>query len=197
VRQTPIGDRLPWPEQAPRDGDTMLRRFRTGDAAMAVRLAGDPYWPLVSTLPAHATSDEASRWVDRQIRRWEQGIGFSFAIADAVTGDAVGQAGLWLRELADGRATAGYSVGPEQRGCGRGASALRALTRFAWTIDGLHRVELYIEPDNEASIRTAGAAGYRREGLLRSHRSIGGTRRDMLLLATVRDDRTEGGPALP
>jgi [ribosomal protein S5]-alanine N-acetyltransferase len=61
---------------------------------------------------------------------------------------------------------------------------LQALTRFAWTIPALYRVELYIEPWN--SIRVAEAAGYQREGLLRSHQEIGGTRRDMLLYAITR-----------
>lgn len=66
------------------------------------------------------------------------------------------------------------------------ASALIALTTFGWTIPQLHRIELYIEPWNTASARTAEKAGYLREGLLRSHQEIGGSRRDMLLYASIR-----------
>ena len=69
---------------------------------------------------------------------------------------------------------------------GCASNALRALTAFAWTIPELHRIELYIEPWNDGSIRVAAAAGYLREGLLRSHLEIGGTRRDMLLYASIR-----------
>jgi ribosomal-protein-alanine N-acetyltransferase len=68
------------------------------------------------------------------------------------------------------------------------------LTRFAWTIPALRRVELYIEPWNGSSIRVAEAAGYQREGLLRSHREIGGIWRDMLLYATIRRDRIAQWP---
>jgi ribosomal-protein-alanine N-acetyltransferase len=50
----------------------------------------------------------------------------------------------------------------------------------------LHRIELYIEPWNVASVRTAERARYQREGLLRSHQEIGGRRRDMLLYAIIR-----------
>jgi hypothetical protein len=46
---------------------------------------------------------------------------------------------------------------------------LQALTAFAWTISELHRIELYIEPWNTGSIRVAESAGYRDDGLLRSH----------------------------
>jgi RimJ/RimL family protein N-acetyltransferase len=108
-------------------------------------------------------------------------------VADAETGDALGHAGLWLAPLEHGRATAGYGVAPAARGAGVAAQALTALTRFAWAVPGLHRVELYVEPWNVASARTAERAGYEREGLLRSHQTIGGLRVDMLLFAVVRD----------
>jgi RimJ/RimL family protein N-acetyltransferase len=98
----------------------------------------------------------------------------------------VGAAGLWTRGLQHGRATAGYTIAPRDRGSGFAAQALTALTAFAWTFPEAHRVELYIEPWNVASIRTAEASGYEREGLLRSHQEIGGRRVDMLLYAVVR-----------
>ncbi len=60
------------------------------------------------------------------------------------------------------------------------------MTAFAWTLPGLYRVELHIEPWNIGSVRTAERAGYTREGLMRSHREIGERRRDMLLYAAIR-----------
>jgi [ribosomal protein S5]-alanine N-acetyltransferase len=100
----------------------------------------------------------------------------------------VGTIGLWLRQLAEGRATAGYFVAPSARGRGIAAAALIALTSFAWTVPRLHRIELHIEPWNTGSIKTAERAGYEREGLMRSHQEIGGQRRDMLLYATIKED---------
>ena len=38
------------------------------------------------------------------------------------------------------------------RGRGIATSALQALTAFAWTIPGLYRVELYIEPWNTSDM---------------------------------------------
>jgi ribosomal-protein-alanine N-acetyltransferase len=124
--------------------------------------------------------------VDRAPARLSEGIGLSFAVADSETGTAVGSIGLWLQNLSAGRATAGYSVSPRHRGRGVATSALKALTTFAWTIPALHRIELYIEPWNEGSIRVAAAAGYQRESLLRSHQKIGNSQRDMLLYTAVR-----------
>src|SRR5207244_2793498 len=84
----------------------------------------------------------------RGAERLAQRRGLSFAIAEADSDRAVGQIGLWLAELPHGRAAAGYGIAPSARGRGVAAAALVALTRFAWTISGVHRIELHIEPWN-------------------------------------------------
>ena len=175
-----------WPPVPPAHGPVVLREFVPADLPLALELSTDPYVPLIGTLPAHATEVEAAAWIARQQRRWAEGAGFSFAVVEAATGRAVGSVGLWLRQLADGRATAGYAIAPSARGRGLAAAALTAVTAFGWTIPELHRIELHIEPWNTASVRTAAGAGYLREGLLRSHTEIAGRRRDMLLFAAVR-----------
>jgi RimJ/RimL family protein N-acetyltransferase len=116
-------------------------------------------------------------------------MGTRSASPDRTSNEAFGQAGLWLAAIVDGRATAGYSVAPRHRGHGLAGQALIALTRFAWTIPRLHRVELYIEPWNIGSTRAAETANYQWEGLLRSHQEIGGNRVDMLLYASIRPHR--------
>jgi RimJ/RimL family protein N-acetyltransferase len=180
-------EQLPsWPTTSPTYGSVVLREFTDEDAHLAIELGGDPYIPLIGSLPAHPTAQQALDWIHRSRGRLAEGIGLSFAIADASSDKAVGAIGLWRGNLSAGRATAGYAVSPAHRGRGIATSALKALTTFAWTIPALYRVELYIEPWNSSSIHVAEASGYQREGLLRSHQEIGGTRRDMLLYATTR-----------
>lgn len=149
-------------------------------------LSRDPYVPTIGSLPAHCTEDEALQFVERQRQRHPDGTGFSFVIADRVTDRALGAIGLWLRELGSGRAQAGYSVAPRERGKNVASAALTALTAFTWTIPELHRIELHIEPWNTASIHVADHAGYQKEGLLRSYQEIAGERRDMLIFAAIR-----------
>lgn len=178
----------PWPDHPVACGPVVLREFSDDDLPMVLELSTDPYIPLIGTLPQNATRQEGLDYIERQRGRLAEGRGFSFAIAEAATGRAVGGIGLWLSGLVHGRADAGYSVAPSARGRGLAAAALTALTSFAWTIPGLHRVELYIEPRNTGSVRTAERAGFQREGLLRSHQEIGGQRRDMLLYSAIRQD---------
>jgi len=178
---------LSWPTSPVAYGPVVLREFSSADLSMIQEMSTDPYVPLIGTLPSNASRPEAQAYLDRQRGRLPEGTGFSFAIAEAATGRGLGGIGLWLAGLDQGRATAGYSVTPSARGRGVAVAALTALTSFAWTIPALHRIELYIEPWNAGSIKTAERAGFEREGLLRSHQEIGGRRRDMLLYATIRD----------
>jgi [ribosomal protein S5]-alanine N-acetyltransferase len=178
---------LSWPTEPVAYGPVVLREFCAADLPMVQEMATDPYVPLIGTLPPNAGRQQAQAYVDRQRGRLLEGTGFSFAIAEGATGRGLGGIGLWLAGLDQGRATAGYSVTPSARGRGVAAAALTALTSFAWTIPALHRIELYIEPWNAGSIKTAERAGFEREGLLRSHQQIGGRRRDMLLYAAIRD----------
>jgi [ribosomal protein S5]-alanine N-acetyltransferase len=182
-----VTEQLPsWPTTPPAYGSVVLRAFTDEDAHLAVELGEDSYIPLIGSLPAHPTAQQALEWVRRQRGQLAERQRFSFVIADAESDNAVGAIALGLRDLSAGRATAGYAVSPLHRGRGIATSALQALTRFAWTIPALYRVELYIEPWNVSSIHVAEAAGYQREGLLRSYQEIGGARRDMLLYATTR-----------
>jgi RimJ/RimL family protein N-acetyltransferase len=178
-----------WPEVAPRYGRVVLREFERGDVDMVLDLATDPYVPLIGTLPAHADRDQAVAWIDQQRRRLTDGVGFAFAIADHADGSALGLIGLWLSGWEHGRAAVGYSVAPLARRAGLATDALRALVDFAWTIPELFRLEAYIEPFNTPSQRVVSRAGFEVEGLLRSHQTIGGTRRDLLLHSLIRPDR--------
>ena len=153
---------------------------------MVMDLARDPYVPLIGTIPADAGPDEALDWIERNLRRWDEGAGFSFAVALAASDLAVGAAGLWPVPEAPGRARAGYAIAPRARRCGYAADALTAVTAFAWTLPGLDRVELFIEPWNVGSLRAAERAGYTSQGLVPAHQEIGGVRRDMLLYVTDR-----------
>lgn len=178
---------LPWPRSAPTSGNISLRRFRDADVPMVVELSTDNYVPKTGTLPAHASEDQARAWIDRQLGRAREGKGFSFAIAIEGNPVAVGQVGLWLTGLAQGRASVGYAITPSGRGHGSAGRALNLAVQFAWTIPEVHRIEAMIEPWNSASVHTAESAGFEREGVLRSYREIAGVRRDMAMYAVIRE----------
>lgn len=79
-------------------------------------------------------------------------------------------------------------VAPDARGRGLGRAALALAA--AWLLDacGLVRVQLLTPPGNEPAIRAALAAGFDREGVLRSHARRHATRTDLTVLSRIASD---------
>ena len=172
-------------------GPFRLRPFVLADLPVVREASQDPLIPLITTVPAAFTDAEGRRFIERQWDRARRGSGYSFAITDAATGRAAGQIGLWLDNIGEGRASIGYWVVASGRGRGAAGHALQTLTFWALGVLGIPRLELYVEPWNEASIRTAERAGFQRECLLRSWQEVGGERKDMLMYSLLRSDLPE------
>lgn len=164
-----------------------LRAFEERDVPLVQSVADDALIPHITTVPTSGTAQDARRFLSRQHGRLTTGEGYSFAIADASTDDAVGQIGLWLRNIDCGRVSTGYWVAPQYRRRGYTARALQVLTGWALELEEVRRVELYVEPWNEGSWGAAERCGYEREGLLRSWQLVGDQWRDMFIYSKLAD----------
>lgn len=166
----------------------VLRPFQDDDAALIASVAEDPLIPLITTVPASGDPGDVRAYLARQHERLRAGAGFSFAIADAETDEAVGQIGLWTSEIATGRASTGYWVASRHRRRGYARAALATLTSWALALDDVERLQLHVEPWNEGSWRAAEACGYRQEGRLRSWEQVGEERKDMFVYSILKAD---------
>jgi [ribosomal protein S5]-alanine N-acetyltransferase len=101
--------------------------------------------------------------------------------------------GLWLREIEFGRASIGYWIAPPVRGKRLAGWALRGAATFAFDMLAVPRLQLFIEPWNIASQRTAEFASFRREALLRGWERIGDTQHDAYCYARLRPDQRACG----
>jgi ribosomal-protein-alanine N-acetyltransferase len=151
---------------------------------MVLNAASDPLIPVLTTVPSTQDPALAAGFIDRQHARAATRTGYSFAITDHAD-TAVGQIGLWLRNIDLGRVSIGYWIAPDARRRGFAADALRTLTTWGERLPDVRRLELYVEPWNEGSWRTAEHAGFEREGLLRSWEQVGSERRDMFIYSRV------------
>ncbi|MEU6167165.1 GNAT family N-acetyltransferase [Streptomyces tanashiensis] len=166
----------------------VLRPWHISDLPLVREAAEDPYIPLVSTVPSPYTRDEGIACVARQEQRARSRTGYPFVMAEAVGDRGLGTIGLWPNATDEGRASVGYWVAGSARGRGVAAAALRAIASWALRDLGFQRVELYVEPWNAASRRTAVKAGFSYEGLLRSWQTVGGERRDMVAYSGIATD---------
>jgi [ribosomal protein S5]-alanine N-acetyltransferase len=143
--------------------------------------AEDPGIPAGTTVPAVYSPEAAMEFVVRQWGRQESGEGISLAVADAERDVARGLAVVLLREQ-PGVAGIGYWIVPGARRRGLATHAVVLLSDWAPAALGIARLEAWVEPGNEASLRVLAAAGFVREGVLRSFLAFG----DAVVLSRIR-----------
>lgn len=170
-------------------GPVVLRPPAPSDAEAIVRACADPeivrFIPLI---PVPYTRDDALQYLEQTRQEWQSG-GAPFAIADAETGEWLGNMGLMARPR--GMTEIGYLVAPWARGRGVATAAAAALTRWGFG-HGVRRVELFANVENLASQRVALAAGFHREGVRRgAEEQRDGTRHDLVAFARLPGDSGE------
>jgi RimJ/RimL family protein N-acetyltransferase len=165
----------------------VLREFRDTDLELVREAATDPYIPLITAVPGDYSEAAGLAFIERLRGRLASREGYPFVIAKRADDRAIGAIGVWIRDIALGRAFLGYWIGSSARGRGAAAEALLAVSEWALEHLEIVRLELFIEEWNVASWRTAETAGFVREGLLHKWELIGGEWKDMYVYSKVRE----------
>jgi ribosomal-protein-alanine N-acetyltransferase len=82
----------------------------------------------------------------------------------------------------------GYGIDIDHCGRGYATAAVEAAVRFAFDEIDLHRVQAAVVPDNLASARVLGKAGFQEEGLARRYLFLDGQWKDHRMFARTADD---------
>ena len=118
----------------------------------------------------------------------------NFAIS--VDGVAMGNVGIGSMEHRHGTGWVYYWVSAEARGRGLATLALASIADWAFTEQGLHRLELGHRTNNEGSCRVATRAGFVAEGVERQKLKYGSERFDVETHARLRTDAPPPFPPL-
>lgn len=145
-----------------------LRDFRPEDAPAVGRWFSDPTITagLLEQREDGLSEQGARGWVERAID--DAGEDRKWALVVEGAEDPAGFTALYGlgRQIAP---ELGILIGDvSARGAGAGRQAIRLTARRAFEL-GAHRVYARILAGNDASQRTFGAAGFQREGVMRSH----------------------------
>ena len=119
------------------------------------------------------------------------GLGLPFIVE--YEGELAGQ--LNVSSIAWGSvssATIGYWVAERFAGKSLTPTAVALATDYCFFQLGLHRMEICIRPENEASLRVVEKLGFRYEGLRRNFIHINGDWRDHFCFALVMDELPVG-----
>jgi [ribosomal protein S5]-alanine N-acetyltransferase len=176
---------IEFPAEGLSDGVVRLRLVADADLPAIVEAVQDPEIPRWTAVPRPYGEGDARHWVRSAAVGLQAGTDLVAVIADASDDRVLGAAGLHGLDPATGRCHAGYWVAAEARRRGVASGALHLLCAYGFERLQVKRVELWIDPENSASLGVAEAVGFRREGLLRSFIPIQGRRRDMLMYSLL------------
>ena len=123
---------------------------------------------------------------------FDLGRDFVYGIFDRDESQVVGGTGLHTR-VGEDAFEIGYWIRASRAGEGLATEAAAALTRVAFDVCGVDRVEIRTDPANVASAAVARKLGFAEEATLRRRIHDGGSPRDTVIFTLFRDE-AEGTP---
>ncbi len=131
---------------------------------------------------------ELGRRSERAEGERQAGRGLELTILEPGSDECVGQLAANRFDWIHARAELGLWLAPQVRGRGLAPRALRLGSEWLFGACGLERVQIITEPDNEPMLRTALAAGFTEEGVLRAYTRERGARVDCTVLSLLPGD---------
>ncbi len=132
---------------------------------------------------------ELGRRIEREPELRASGAGATWTILEPGSDVCRGQVNVHHIDWEHARGELGIWLAPQVRGKGLAQHALRLMSGWLFEL-GFERVHLLTDPDNRAMIRSAEAAGFVYEGVLRSYQRERGARVDVGVMSLLPTDLT-------
>lgn len=145
---------------------------------------------------AHEEPQDLQQKIDllREFRgKFDLGEDFVYAIFDRDEAKVLGGTGLHPR-AGEGAREIGYWIHADYTNQGLATEAAGALTKVAFEIDEVERLEIHCDPENVRSAAIPRKLGFTHEATLRRHTPFLGTLRDTMMW-TLFDDEYPSSPS--
>ena len=182
----------------------LLRQVRLTDARELAELHEDAYHkhlrPWSPLAIPHENMQEAiadfERFVLLALERWEDDLDYRFSIVLKETGRIIGVIGITNVIRGVSRSGfIGYWIGSSYLNQGYATEATVLAMQFAFELLGLHRVNLWIAPDNLPSLKIVEKLGLRYEGTVMKALYLGGEWKDTETFGLLKEEWTKGKPS--
>jgi RimJ/RimL family protein N-acetyltransferase len=134
------------------------------------------------------TLSNVEEYIASQPQMWNENQAYNFAILESNSNKIVGGCGLTQINKRHRYCNLIYWVRTSSTGQGFATRAVVLMARFAFESLGMQRMEIVIEPENQAGLRVAEKAGAISEGYLRSRLFMRGESRDAVMFSLVPED---------
>ena len=169
---------------------TMIRQYRPDDVdpIYAAVIASKPQLsPWMPWCHDEYSRVDTTKWVEGRPIAWERNEEWSFLIVDE-NDSVLGGCGIHRLDLKNGVGELGYWVRTQSTSQGIATEATRQLCRWAFSENGLQRIEILASVENVASQRVAEKAGGIREGILRHRIWLHGRPHNCILYSILKDE---------
>jgi RimJ/RimL family protein N-acetyltransferase len=164
-----------------------LARFHEGDLDAVHAFASDPVVCQFTTWGPSTIEDTRAFLVEAT-----QPTSDGHQVAVLLDDQVIGSAAVWTTSPQDRSGELGYTIHRDCWGRGYATEVANLLLQLGFERLGLERIAATCAPENAGSARVLEKVGFRREGLLRGHVLVRGTRRDSLLFGRLRTDSVCG-----
>jgi RimJ/RimL family protein N-acetyltransferase len=184
---------IEYPRPPLQDEVVALRPWRQDDAAAVTAACQDPLIARYTLVPSPYTEEHALGWFEEAERQRREGTGLHFVVVDPQRDELLGSVGAneinWVHRVGQ----VGYWVAADARRRGIATRSVHLLSRWLLRGAGLARVEIRVDVENSASQAVAEAAGFLREGVLRSRAESKGRRWDEVMFSLLPADLDGAG----
>ena len=132
--------------------------------------------------------DTAFKFIQHYKEEFDDKEEITWGIALKETNRLIGICCLGDFELDSRRAEIGYDIKKTEWNKGYATESVKAITEYGFTKLNLNRIEAFITPGNDASVKVLKNLGYTQEGIVRERDWIKGKLEDGIIMAMLKRD---------
>ncbi len=132
--------------------------------------------------------DAALKFIQRYKESFEEKEEITWGIALKETNKLIGICCLGNFESDSRRAEIGYDIKKTEWNKGYATESVKAITEYGFNKLNLNRIEAFITPGNDASVKVLKNLGYTQEGIVRERDLIKGKLEDGIIMAILKRD---------
>ncbi len=133
-------------------------------------------------------TNTALKFIQRYKEEFDDKEEMTWGIALKETNKLIGICCLGDFELDSRRAEIGYDIKKTEWNKGYATESVKAITEYGFNKLNLNRIEAFITPGNDASVKVLKNLGYTQEGIVRERDLIKGKLEDGIIMAMLKRD---------